>query len=46
MQLEKDTDSGGGSVARSCAYVVRNTAEGFSVKFYGIFEREKQLDDL
>ena len=46
VQLEKDKDSGGGSVPRSRAYAVRNTAESISVEFYGIFEGEKQFDDL
>ena len=37
---------GSRSVPGSCTHAVRDTAKGVSFKFYGIFEREKQLDDL
>ena len=46
LRLEEDQDCGSGSVFGSRAYADRDTAKGFSLRFYGIFKGKEQLDDL
>ena len=46
LRLEEDQDCGSGSVSGSRAYADRDTAKGFSLRFYGIFKGKEQLDDL
>ena len=46
MQLERDKYNRGGGMYRSRTYVDRDTAEIFSIRNNGLFEREKQPINL
>ena len=46
LRMEKDKNSRGRSVPGPCTYAGGNTAKSIGVQLHGIFERQKQSDDL
>ena len=44
--MERGANTRSRSVSGSCAHAGRDTTKNERIKFHGIFEREKQPDDI
>ena len=46
VRMEESRNHRSRSMPGPCAYVGRDTTKGKCIKFYGIFKRKKQPDDI
>ena len=44
--MERGANTGSRSMSGSCAHAGRDTAKNERIKLHGVFEREKQSDDI